>query len=367
MEDNTDIDREKYFTLFEQFTKNAAPQKVASVNDRVLIVDLLNTFIRSFAASPAMNDDGDHVGGITGALYSIGSAIRLVQATRCIIVADGEDGAKRRRKLFPDYKMKRKMHYSLNRTYDFKDKEEESRAMKLQLARLVDYLRCLPVQFVTIYGVEADDAIAHITNEIFNKPETQVTIMSSDRDFLQLVDDRVSVWSPTKKKMYTPSVILEEYGVSPKNFLFYKMLMGDDSDNIPGIDGCGKVTIPKNLRLLTEDVAHSVDEVFKFAEEANSGKKKKKFYTHILESKEKLLLNEQLMQLSNPYIVDHSILEIQKKVNAEIPILNKYEIQIMYVHDRISSAMANLSEWLLSTFSTLNAFAVESKKSGDII
>ena len=360
-----EVDREKYFSLFEKFKDEMKDVKLARLNDRILIVDLLNLFIRSFAASPAMNGNGEHVGGLTGSLYSIGNAIRLTNATRCIVVADGENGSARRRKLFPDYKMKKKMHYNLNRAYDFRTKEEEERAMKLQLARFVDYLRCLPIQFVTVTGVEADDAIAYIAKDIFTEPNQKVTIMSSDRDFLQLVNDRISVWSPTKKKMYTPKDVLEEYSVSPNNFLFYKMLMGDASDNIPGIDGCGKVTIPKYLKLLTEDVAHSVSEVMKFAEDANSGKKKKKFYSNIIEATDKLLLNEQLMQLSDPYIVDHSKLEIATKVRCHIPTLNKYEIQLMYIKDSISNAIPNLDAWLLSTFSTLNALAMNAEKTGD--
>ena len=351
---------EQFFSLFEQFKNEARPQTF-NMNDRVLVVDLLNTFMRSFSASPAMNDDGDHCGGLTGTLYSMGSAIRQFNATRCIVVADGEEGSKRRRQLYPDYKKKSRMSHNLNRTYNFKNDEEEVRAMKLQLGRLVDYLRCLPIQFVAVNGVEADDAIAYIVNDILNESTCKITVMSSDRDFLQLVDDRVHVWSPTKKKLYTPKEVVEEYKVSPKNFLFYKILMGDSSDNIPGVDGCGKVTIPKYLQLLSDDAAHSVDKILKVSEEANAGKKKLKFYDNILQSKEKLALNEELMQLQNPYIVDHSKLEISKKVNGEITRLNKHEVHLMYIHDRLSGAMLNISEWLVSTFTVLNSFALQNK------
>jgi DNA polymerase-1 len=363
METNDNIDREKYFTLFSQFQKELENKPLKSLNSDILIVDFLNAFIRSFNASPAMNNNGEHIGGITGALYSIGEAIRRTGATRCIIVSDGENGSARRRKLYPEYKLRSRMKYNLNRAYNFKSEEEEDRARKLQLARLVDYLKCLPVQFVNVTGVEADDAIAYIVNDILNKPDMKITIMSSDKDYLQLVDDRVSLWSPTKKKLYTPSVVKEEYCVSPKNFLFYKMLMGDPSDNIPGVEGCGKVTIPKYLGLLSEDVARSVDEVLQFVDVANSGKKKKKFYSNISASRQQLVLNEQLMQLYNPYIVEHSKLEISRKVKAPIQQLNRQEIHLMYIHDGLSNAIANIETWLLSTFSVLNAFALNTPQS----
>ena len=118
---------------------------------------------------------------------------------------------------------------------------------------------------MNVTGVEADDAVAYITNDILNQPDMKITIMSSDKDYLQLVDDRVSLWSPTKKKLYTPSVVKEEYCVSPKNFLFYKMLMGDASDNIPGVPGIGQKTATTllqtfgSLRELYSKIAESLE------------------------------------------------------------------------------------------------------------
>ena len=60
------------------------------LNDRVLIIDGLNTFIRCWSSIPTKNDDGEHVGGVTGVLKSIGYAIRNVQPTRVVVVFDGQ-------------------------------------------------------------------------------------------------------------------------------------------------------------------------------------------------------------------------------------------------------------------------------------
>ena len=65
----------------------------------------------------------------------------------------------------------------------------------------------------------------------------EVTIMSADQDFLQLVSNKTSLYSPTKKKLYKPSTVLDEYKVSSYNFVNYKILMGDVSDNLPGVIG----------------------------------------------------------------------------------------------------------------------------------
>ena len=68
--------------------------------EKVLIVDGLNTFIRSWTVNPTMDDNGDHIGGIVGFLKGIGYAIREYDATRCIVVFDGKGGSKQRKQLF---------------------------------------------------------------------------------------------------------------------------------------------------------------------------------------------------------------------------------------------------------------------------
>ena len=92
----------KYFSILETLQENTS--KPTGLNDRVLLVDGLNTFIRAWAISPVTNDDGVHVGGITGFLMSIGYAIKTITPTRVIICFDGKGGSQRRRKIFPNRK-----------------------------------------------------------------------------------------------------------------------------------------------------------------------------------------------------------------------------------------------------------------------
>ena len=74
--------------------------------------------------------------------------------------------------------------------------------------------------------------------------------MSTDKDFLQLVDDTTIVWSPTKKKLYNTKLVKEEFGIESKNLLLYRVLDGDKSDNIPGVYGCGIKTLVKRFQKL---------------------------------------------------------------------------------------------------------------------
>jgi len=84
----------KYTDLLEQVKQEHEQYDSGQLNDRVLIVDALNTYIRCFAAVPTMNEDGEHVGGITGFLKSVGLAVRTFKPTRCILVFDGKGGSR---------------------------------------------------------------------------------------------------------------------------------------------------------------------------------------------------------------------------------------------------------------------------------
>jgi DNA polymerase-1 len=191
----------KYQKLFQELQKEKS-QAPSDVNDNIVIFDGLNTFIRAFGATPATNEDGDHIGGITGFLFSIGKVVRDLKPSRCIIVFDGRGGSKRRKKIYPDYKANRANKTRLRRHdhQTFASIEDEQEAMRYQFSRLVSYLDCLPVTFLSIDGIEADDTITYIS-EMYNDTSKRITIVSTDRDFYQLVNDKVQIWSPIKKQM----------------------------------------------------------------------------------------------------------------------------------------------------------------------
>ena len=242
---------EKFISFLDNIDESEKKGKL-NLNDKVLIIDGLNTFIRSFSVNPAMNDDGVHIGGIAGFLKSIRYTLSVIKPTRCIIVFDGKDGSKRRRKIYPEYKAQRKIKKRLNRNVDWGTAPaDEQESMKLQMGRLVEYLEYLPLTLVSIDGVEADDVMAYISKQLLLK--SKIVLMSTDKDFLQLVDNRISVWSPTKKILYTPDKIKDEFGIPSKNLLTYRILDGDKSDNITGIQGAGLKTIIKYIPSIVED------------------------------------------------------------------------------------------------------------------
>ena len=199
---------EKYLSFLDQ-TKDDTHKAVNHLNDRVLIVDGLNTFIRSFAVNPALNEDGLHIGGMVGFMKSVRYSCDILKPSRCIIVFDGKGGSKRRQKIYPEYKGTRKVKRRLNRNVDWGTApQDEQQSMKQQMGRLIEYLEQLPLTLICVDGIEADDTMAYISQQILKKSD--IFLMSTDKDFLQLVDDRVKIWSPTKKKLYDKKKVFEE-------------------------------------------------------------------------------------------------------------------------------------------------------------
>ena len=345
---------EKYLSILEQIKKDGGHVEHNNPNDKVLIIDGLNTFIRVFSVVPITNVDGAHVGGIIGFLKSIGFAIKMHNPTRCIIVFDGEGGSDRRRKLFPEYKAKRRTKkIRLNRSHDWNTPEDEHQSMLFQMSRLVEYLQALPLTILSPNHMEADDAIGYITKQVLK--ESKITIMSTDKDFLQLVDDRVSVWSPTKKKKYTPTEVLDEFGIPSHNFLMYKIIDGDKSDNIPGIKGVALKTIKKCLPLIQENEVVDIEEVLEYIENNEVTKNVKLMLTK--DNREQMQLNNDLMQLHDGNISGNAKLKIKDIVTEPIQQLVKFNFTKMFLRDKLFQSLPNVDSWLLTTFSTLNKYA----------
>ena len=341
----------KYADMLASLSKKDLPK---NANDRILIIDGLNTFIRSFVVVPTVNEHGTHVGGITGFLMSIGYAIRNIKPTRVIICFDGKGGSQRRRKLFPDYKATRRVKHRMTRINEFNSVDDERVAMAQQLQRLSQYLEQLPITVMSIENIEADDAMAYISQQVY--PKSQCILMSTDKDFLQLVDDRVQVWSPTKKKFYGRETISEEFSIESKNFLMYRVITGDSSDNIPGIRGAGTKTLMKRLPLLFEQDKVSLNNIFEFIEKNNDGTKLAK---DILDSKDILELNFKLMQLEEVDISGRSKESIHNICSHDIPKLVKPTFMKMLLEDSINMNIKNPELWLKDTFSVLNTFALK--------
>ena len=340
----------RHLSILDEIKKSGGEVDTEKPNDSVLLIDGMNLFIRVFSAIPTTNEDGVHVGGIVGFLRSLAFNINMIRPTRIIVVFDGKGGSNRRRKIFPQYKMGRKMSYRLNRANNYLTRDEEQQMMIRQLNRVVEYLECLPVSIMNMENIEADDVIGYLSKHIYKNNKT--TIVSTDKDFLQLVDKTTTIYSPTKKKMYDEEEVFEEYGIHPKNFLLFRMFDGDKSDGIPGVNGIGMKTLVKLFPFMKTREKYELDDIYRSAET-----QKNPLCEKVLQSKDLLDMNKRLMDLEDGIITGQTKLKVKEIVERPIQRLIKHRFQTMFLEDKMYTALPNLNSWLATTFNRMNHIA----------
>lgn len=349
----TSNEKKRLFSLFENVKGEIGVSGLQkNINSDILLVDGLNTYIRCFMAVPSMNDDGIHTGGIAGFLKSLGYAIKLLQPTRVIVVFDGNGGSQKRRKIYPEYKKGRRTNIRLNRTYeDLSDSVTASENFKKELIRTVNYLDTLPVTLMAIDQIEADDTIAYLAMQTFK--DSNVTIMSTDRDFLQLASEKIKIWNPVKKKVFGCKEIFDEYGITCSNFIYYRVMEGDESDNIPGLNGVGLKRVIQAFPFLSEEKESSLQELYNYSENYKSNYK---IYERVLDNKLLLERNHALMQLKSSSIQSFTELRIEEIIKKPIPRIDKLTFSKLITEDKMWNNLPNYMVWLNETFGKLNSF-----------
>ncbi len=345
------MNKDHILNLFSKITQENKDVNLHK-HSRVLLVDGMNTFIRSFAKVSRINMAGHEVGGIIGFLKSLGHAIKTLKPTKVVIVFDGEAGSTNRKYLYPEYKGKRNSGRILNyKSFSTKDEEDDSKYN--QIVRLLDYLSYLPVVCISIDKLEADDVISCIATNTYNDYEdSEVFIMSSDNDFLQLINNRIKVYSPTKKKIYEIKDVLDEYDVHPINFLLYKTLVGDESDNIPGVIGFGNKNTPKLFEFFKQDTRKHLKDIYEYCQ---SPEKNSKLYSKILNTSKKVEIYYKVMNLMEPNISEELVQSIKEQYYSRPQVLKKYEFMKIYNQDLLGDSISNLETWL-NLFSVLNSY-----------
>ncbi len=328
-------------TNYLDILNNIEQKPDRKLNDHILIVDSMNTFIRSFAMLQSMNPQGHHTGGLVGFLRSLGFLTRTIDPTRIICVFDGQASSSSRKNIDPEYKANRNIKRITNWEL-FDNKEDEYASMTMQMGRLINYLQCLPITLISIDKVEADDTISYLAQE-FGKRDKKVTIVSSDKDFLQIVDENINVYSPIKKKTYGKKEVEEEVGMLPENYLIMKSLLGDNSDNLTGIKGLGPKTLIKEFPDLVNKPGVTLDDIYEIcAKELET----KKVFAKIVYDWDKVKSNYELMNLLQPRLGDYEIVHILDKLKQDIPPLQATTFVRMLEADQIEALNKNVEGWL---------------------
>tara|TARA_X000001382_G_scaffold85834_1_gene60919 strand:- start:456 stop:1487 length:1032 start_codon:yes stop_codon:yes gene_type:complete len=321
------------------------------LNSRVLLIDSMNTFLRSFAIIPAINPQGNHIGGLVGFMKSLGYAIKLIQPTRVILVFDGQGNITNRRNTYSDYKANRQIKRITNFNV-FSTLEEESDSVSTQMLRLLDYLKTLPVNISIIDKIEADDTIAYLSQKL----KDDVIIYSADQDFLQLVNKRITIYSPIKKKFYRPQDVYDQYGLYPQNFITMKCLMGDKSDNLPGVKGLGPKKLMKYFPELASNKKFTLNEAYNKATEKVE---EHGIYGNVHLFKKQLEINYELMSLEDIELLEKDQQELDELIDTAPYNFKKNKFLEMYEKDLLGRGIPNTEFWLSEVFSYLQNYKIK--------
>ena len=317
--------------------------------ERVLIIDGLNLFFRNFAMMNMVNPDGVHIGGLGGFFRSLGAEIRRIDPTQVYVIFDGAGSANSRKNLLPEYKSGRDLQRITN--WDaFDNKEDEDDAKVDQIVRVIQYLKTLPVKTIGIPKVEADDVIAYLSDIIPESPKDKVFIVSSDKDFLQLVNENVIVYRPMEKEFYTNQTVIDKFKMSPQNFILYKTLMGDNSDKVKGVKGLGEKKLYKLFPELGEKDM-TLDDIYNICE---SKYKDHVIYSRIIQHIDELEKNYKIMDLSNPMLDEND-----KNYLSQVVETNEFEylpeqFVAFYNEDKLGGMIRNVEFWVKDVFEKLS-------------
>lgn len=175
--------------------------------------------------------------------------------------------------------------------------------LAVQIPYIKELVQAMNIPCFEMQGIEADDLIAS-SAKILEEQGHAVVVVSGDKDLLQLVNENTVMWDPMKDKIMDIAAVEEKYNVNPQQLLDCYALMGDSSDNVPGVPGIGPKTAEKLI-----NQHKSLEGVY----EALEGMKKSKMKERLAENKEKAFLSRDLIRL---------------KYDAEMPVeLSAYAFQ----------------------------------------
>ena len=211
--------------------KNEEKPNASACTERKLavLIDGSGFVYRAFYALPPLtNSKGEAVGAVYGFCSMLLSLLDKHTADLlCVAFDAGRDTF--RKQLYSEYKNNR---------------EETPAELKSQFPLLIKACDAFGLPTVELEGYEADDIIATYAEKLSSNGY-EVRIVSSDKDLMQLVTDNVYLFDPIKSKVIKRDEVFEKYGVYPESMITLQALMGDKTDNIPGIDGVGPKTAAK--------------------------------------------------------------------------------------------------------------------------
>ena len=240
---------------------------------RLFIVDAMALAFRSFHAiqRPLATASGMPTQAVYGSLMFL---LNLIESEKpdYLLIATDTSAKTFRHDLYPDYKANRS------------DMPED---LAIQIPYLYRMFECLGCQVLRVDGLEADDLIGAVVTQ-WASPDLHCYIVSGDKDFLQLINDNISLYSPKKGgevKITDIDGVFEKFGVSPHQVIDALALIGDSADNVPGVPGIGEKGAAKLIQAYgsLEGIYEHIDSISnKRSQNALSANREKAFLSREL-------------------------------------------------------------------------------------
>lgn len=200
---------------------------------RLIIIDLSNFIFRAFfAIRPLHAPDGTPVNAVYGVLSMLHNMIVKYRPTHILVARDTKEGSFRK-EIYPEYKAHR---------------TEPPDELVPQFSLVDELIKVLELSEIRVPNYEADDIIGSVAMQ-WKKEFDEILIASGDKDLMQFVDGPIHMLDTMKEKVYTREDVKDKMGVYPEQIVDYLSLIGDTSDNIPGVNGIG----PKGAQNLIEE------------------------------------------------------------------------------------------------------------------
>ncbi|QIQ42002.1 MAG: 5'-3' exonuclease [Buchnera aphidicola (Microlophium carnosum)] len=266
-------------------------------NNPVIIVDgNLYLYSSYYAFYDFKNTLGEQCGAIYGMLKMIDNILKKYTNSKKIIIIFDSSQKTFRKKLFKEYK---------------KNRSPMPDSLYIQIEPLFKILKKIGIKILTIPGIEADDIIGSISHKL-EAIGDKILIISHDKDMLQLVTKNINIFNKKDNCIITPETIKEKYGIKPKEFIDFLALIGDVSDNIPGVPRVGTKTALFLLNTFSniKNIYNNIEEI-KFLPFRNA----KNIAIQLKNNKEMAFLSYKLAAIK---------LDIPINMNLKEIILNQY-------------------------------------------
>jgi 5'-3' exonuclease len=286
-------------------------------NLNTLLVDANYLLKRSMFGAKHVYAKGSHIGGIYSFLTTIRKLITENNINKVVLCWDGENSGKMRYYIYEGYKANRESKSWYNKiTLTEKQiaREEKDKSELYQRVRIQQYAEELFLRQIEVDEIEADDIIAYYCK--YKEPEENVLIFTNDRDYFQLMDYiNVSIYVDNLSRVIDKDIFFMFFQYHYSNSLTLKILCGDSSDNINGIEGLQEKTLLKYFPQLKERHVPATEiyaEAFKIKKERTENKKKPlKVIENIVNGKDILVRNKKLMDLKKPMMSQQAIEEYE--------------------------------------------------------